>query len=216
MRIKKPLPLLLILSIVLLVISAGVIWRIQGLYDPDTVAFFEVISTLPALVVVLGFVVAWQYRLYRQKVELYRRFQRTKAELAKLILDLEAFEVTFETVPSHIKEGELSSTWDALKNLSLALLKHQDILEKQFIGSRTFKLELENFEDSFLRAQELGGALMGSGSFWSGSQADRTVFDILLRPISPLVRELLFYLEDVRGTPSRKNGAKNFVHLMYV
>lgn len=197
MHIRKPLPLLAVISTLLALICLGVFAALWYRYRTDFSRFSEVLLTISGILVLVGVLALWQWKIYSGRLKLYRRWASAKHELAQMILNLDAFEVTFETVPDQMREGELRFTWGSLKNLTLSLMKYQDTVENLSLGSSAFVEELENFEDSLRRAQALGSGLMGSGSFWSGSQSDRTVFDILLRPISPLIREMLFYLEDI-------------------
>ncbi|MFW0181162.1 hypothetical protein [Rothia sp. P5766] len=195
---RKPRPYLAVLTslLTILILAITVVWIVAS---PDSRTSLNALVLIFPAVFILGATSWWQWSIYTRKAQRYRRWVCIKRSLARVVLDMDSFEVTYETIPVELRLADLEVAWDSLQNLAYSMLKHQEYVETLPVASDLLGNELTEYESGIARLEDLAQGLMGSGAIWISGDTAQSVFDTLLRPITLLVREQLFYIEDIPG-----------------
>lgn len=134
----------------------------------------------------------------------YRRLTAAQRKLARVVLDLEALEVTYVSTPERARPDGFTAAWEELRESSLELARGEDravAAVSSAASARTAETGelVSRFEAGARRLTRLADALLGAGTVhgrWAGS--GRT-FDRLAAPLNDAGRELLVRLRDAPG-----------------
>lgn len=128
-----------------------------------------------------------------------KREQRLKAagrKLARVVLDLEALEVTYRTVRETDRPAGFTRSWEKLERLSLdAARREQRLLPDE----AEYAQELSAFEREVRELTELADGLLGAGSVHAQLAGTGSTFDRLSQPINAATLELLNRLQAAPG-----------------
>lgn len=136
--------------------------------------------------------VRWQLRWARR----YRRLRAAQRQLARVVLDLEALEVTYATVPENKRPASYTEHFVRLNELSLDLARQEPaVVDGVFARGKALSAEteslLEKFEARAARLTVLSDSIMRAGSVHAELAGLSDTFDRLLRPLYDGVTELL-------------------------
>lgn len=143
-------------------------------------------------------VLAFAYALPRRgrREALYRRLIAAQRQLAGVVLDLEALEVTFLATELAERPPAFTNMWKQIRESSLAMARSEETViaavynPRISLKPRTAAL-VAQFEAKSRRLAASADALMGAGAVLGGqSQSERT-FDRLAAPMAFGTRELL-------------------------
>lgn len=157
-------------------------------------------NTVPVTALLL-MLAALSWKVHQRQQQVLTTWHKSKRTVARITLDLEALDVTYLTIPVEKRTSELEDVYTSLKNLCLGLLADQERIEKLRTGSGAFRREVATYQQGSERLEELAQTLMSSGHYYGPAENIQTVFDLLMRPVSMRVREILFFAEDIPGTP---------------
>lgn len=141
-------------------------------------------------------------RRRRLQVARQRRLRAAGRKLARVVLDLEALEVTYRAAPESRRPDGFTNAWRRLESLSLAAARREQRLEKadpDRVRSAEFSGELSEFERDCRELTALADALLGAGSVHARLAGTGSTFDRLSQPINAAVLELLERLRDAPG-----------------
>ncbi|MEE1621666.1 DUF5129 domain-containing protein [Zafaria sp. Z1313] len=130
----------------------------------------------------------------------YRRLAAAQHRLARVVLDLEALEVTYLSTPEQARPAGFTRAWEALRDSSLAAARTEDAVVGAVSSRRTALTEgtekrLAAFEAAADRLTTLADALLGAGAVHGGHSGGGSTFDRLAAPVNDAARELLVRLE---------------------
>lgn len=193
---RRPFPFWPLVTLIVAISLATFGWLT---FSQRTKDFSQWIVAYSPFIWLLLIISALGWRNYVKVVARFRKWRRIKRELARITLDLESFDVTYLTIPKIYQTRELATVYESLNNLCLGLLHYQDQVDRLRFGSHDFAREVAEYGRSIERLRNLANSLMTSGNFWGPAANFRTTFDVLLRPLEHLTRELLFFIEDIPG-----------------
>lgn len=146
------------------------------------------------LLTVLAFGFALPRRGRREA--LYRRLVAAQRQLAGVVLELEALEVTFLATELAERPPAFTNTWKQIRESSLAMARSEEAVIAAVynpgtsLKPRTAAL-VARFEVKSRRLAASADALMGAGAVLGGQRGSERTFDRLAAPMAFATRELL-------------------------
>ena len=132
----------------------------------------------------------------RRRESRFRRLTTAQRQLARVVLDLEALEVTYHATDKNKRPAGFNATWNQIRTASLDLARTEDSVAEAVYASKdalkphTAKL-LADFEAGTRNLTSSTDALMGAGSVLGRSLNRGRTFDRLAAPLAFATRELL-------------------------
>lgn len=126
----------------------------------------------------------------------FRRLTTAQRQLARVVLDLEALEVTYQATEKAKRPAGFNAAWNKIRTSSLDLARTEDAVVEAVYASRdalkprTATL-LAEFEAGARSLTASADALMGAGSVLGRSINSRRTLDRLAAPLAFATRELL-------------------------
>lgn len=205
-RTKKIYPLAT--SFILLAALAFILWSYHkasaSLHTTKNETEFLLLTfggnVLP-FVLLLLLLAAVSWRNYLQQKKTLETWHRSSRTLARIILDLEAHDITYLTIPEHRRPTRLKKVYDDLNKTCLKLHQEQKTIEHIQVGSYSFKDKVHTFASEVEALDALAQTHMASGNYYGPVEDIHTIFDILIRPLDLRAREILFFLEDIPQHP---------------
>lgn len=137
-------------------------------------------------------------RRRRRQTSREQRLRAAGRKLARVVLDLEALEVTYRATPEGRRPGGFTEAWRRLEALSLEAARCEQQLLRD-VASPGFVAELAGFERDCRELTELADALLGAGSVHAELAGTGSTFDRLSQPVNAAVLELLNRLRHAPG-----------------
>ncbi|MCV9993515.1 DUF5129 domain-containing protein [Paeniglutamicibacter sp. ZC-3] len=159
-----------------------------------TPEFWVAGTALGLLLTVLAFGLSLPRR--RRRVALYRRLAAAQLQLAGVVLELEALEVTFRSTDPDRRPPAFAATWRQIRESSLAMARSEESVidavdnPRTSLRPRTAAMVVA-FETKARRLVASADALMGAGSVLGGLEGSARTFDKLAAPMAFATRELL-------------------------
>ncbi|GAA3302534.1 hypothetical protein [Glutamicibacter nicotianae] len=135
----------------------------------------------------------------------HRRLAAAQRKLARVVLDLEALEATYQAAdPGHRPAG-FTKAWRQLEALSLDAARREDplvrlVFDRAACLDKKTGQQLAAFEADARTLTELADSLMGAGSVHAHLAGTGSTFDKLSAPINDAATALLIRLETAPGT----------------
>ncbi len=159
-----------------------------------TPVFWVAGTSFGLLLTILGLTFSMSRRMRRESR--FRRLTAAAHQLARVVLDLEAIEVTHRATDKDKRPAGFNAAWNKIRTASLELSRTEDaVFDAVYSSRRALKPAtdalLADFEEGARSLTALAEALMGAGSVLGRSiNAERTL-DRLAAPLAFTTRELL-------------------------
>jgi len=133
-----------------------------------------------------------------------RRLGAAQRKLARVVLDLEALDATYQATDAQRRPAGFTKAWRELHRLSTeAAREEQGLVEavfsvKRALGAKTGQ-RLTRFEADCRRLTELADGLLGAGSVHASLAGTGSTFDRLSQPLNAAANQLLIRLESAPG-----------------
>lgn len=163
-----------------------------------TPEFWVAGTALGLLLTVLAFSFSLPRR--RRREALHRRLAAAQLQLAGVVLDLEALEVTYRSTDPDQRPPAFGATWRQIRESSLAMARSEEAVIDAVYNPRTSlkprtAAMVAAFETKARRLVASADALMGAGSVLGGLEGSERTFDKLAAPLAFATRELLARLD---------------------
>lgn len=149
----------------------------------------------------------------RRREQLFRKLSAAQHQLAAVVLDLEALEVTYHATPQHRRTAGFTGTWNAIHQDSLDLARSEDAVlaavhkRKTSLKPATTAM-VQNFAQRAHELEDKAGALLGAGSVLAKLDGGQRVLDQLAAPMTLAAQELLARLAKAIPTSISKKTIK--------
>lgn len=159
-----------------------------------TPVFWVAGTSFGLLLTVLGLGFSLSRRMRRESR--FRRLTAAQSQLARVVLDLEALEVTYQSTEKAKRPAGFNAAWNKIRTSTLDLARTEDAVIDAVYASRdalkphTATL-LAEFEAGVRSLTESADALMGAWSVIGRSITSRRTLDRLAAPLAFATRELL-------------------------
>lgn len=151
-------------------------------------------------ILLTGTALAFSLRRRRKWEGRYRRLTAAQRRLARVVLDLEALEVTYRTTPERRRPDGYTVAWRTLRDSTLELARSEPGVMTAVRDPET-ALTLHTgglvnlFEASSRELTTLADALLAAGAVHGNLSRRGAVFDRITAPINDAARELIIRLE---------------------
>ncbi len=151
-------------------------------------------TTLGLLLTILSFAFSLSRRNRRES--LYRRLTGAQRQLAGVVLELEALEVTYRATAESKRTIGFTATWNLINSASLDLARTEDAVINAVYNPKTSLRKetaalVSRFELQAKRLVAKAEALLGAGSVLGRLAGSQRVLDRLAGPVTFATRELL-------------------------
>lgn len=151
-------------------------------------------TTVGLLLTILCFAFSLSRRNRRES--LYRRLTAAQRQLAGVVLELEALEVTYRATEEEKRTIGFTATWNLINSASLDLARTEGAVIDAVHNPKTSLREesvglVSRFEIEAKRLVVKAEALLGAGSVLGGLAGGQRVLDRLAGPLTFATRELL-------------------------
>ncbi|MFJ2316640.1 hypothetical protein ACIOTN_08035 [Glutamicibacter sp. NPDC087661] len=145
----------------------------------------------------------------------HRRLAAAQRKLARVVLDLEALEATYQATDPSRRPAGFTKAWRQLESLSLeAARREEPLVHSLFTRAECLEKstgqQLAAFEADARKLTELADSLMGAGSVHARLAGTGSTFDKLSSPINDAATALLIRLETAPGTMVAGGDLENF------
>ncbi|PRB75908.1 hypothetical protein CQ012_09585 [Arthrobacter sp. MYb214] len=135
----------------------------------------------------------------------HRRLAAAQRKLARVLLDLEALEATYQATDQSRRPAGFTKAWRQLESLSLdAARREAPLVRSLFTRAECLEQstgqQLAAFEADTRKLTELADSLMGAGSVHAHLAGTGSTFDKLSSPINDAATALLIRLDTAPGT----------------
>ncbi|MGP5394855.1 DUF5129 domain-containing protein [Arthrobacter rhombi] len=151
-------------------------------------------------ILLTGTALAYSLRRRRRWEHRYRRLATAQRRLARVVLDLEALEVTYRTTPERRRPAGYTVAWRTLRDSTLELARTEAGVMTAVRDPET-ALSLHTgglvdlFEASSRELTILADALLAAGAVHANLSRSGDVFDRITAPLNDAARELIIRLE---------------------